>query len=246
MAQPVGIAIPSGPLVDPESGEVMPSWRALFMSFYGRTGGSTGGVGTTQAALDAETAAREAADAALAASVSHEAATRAAADVVQSAAIAAETSGRMAMDALLAGGGLTGTKTNDNALAGQVGEYVTASRASGAAISLATNTAADVTSISLTAGDWDVEGAVTYGGTSATCTNMQSWINTASAAVPASPWSAHNILAGAAFAFVAAALPTGTLRVSIAATTAVHLGAFASFTSGSVTAYGIIRARRVR
>jgi hypothetical protein len=64
--------------------------------------------------------------------------------------------------------------------------------------------------------------------------------------VPASPWSAHNILAGVAFAFVAAALPTGTLRVSIAATTAVHLGAFASFTSGTVTACGIIRARRVR
>ena len=55
-----------------------------------------------------------------------------------------------------------GTTTNDSAATGNVGEFVTATVAVGAAVALTTATTANVTSISLTAGDWDVSGQVNF------------------------------------------------------------------------------------
>src|SRR5690349_16625741 len=57
---------------------------------------------------------------------------------------------------------LAGTATNDDAAAGKIGEYIESEVLSGSAVSLTTNTAANITSISLTAGDWDVWGAAVY------------------------------------------------------------------------------------
>ena len=54
--------------------------------------------------------------------------------------------------------GLAGVTTNSNAAAGIVGEYISSSIASGSAVSLTTGVSANVTSISLTAGDWEVYG----------------------------------------------------------------------------------------
>src|SRR5260221_11377663 len=55
-----------------------------------------------------------------------------------------------------------GSTTNDSAVAGNIGEIVTATLATGSAVVLTTNTTANVTSISLTAGDWDVTGTVVF------------------------------------------------------------------------------------
>src|SRR5262249_26792035 len=52
--------------------------------------------------------------------------------------------------------GIVGTATNNNAAAGNVGEYVAATVASGAAIALTTGNWSPVTSITLQPGDWDV------------------------------------------------------------------------------------------
>ncbi len=58
-----------------------------------------------------------------------------------------------------------GTTTNDNAANGDVGEYVEASVTSGSGgISLTTGNAKTVTSISLTAGDWDVTSLISFFG----------------------------------------------------------------------------------
>ncbi len=141
-----------------------------------------------------------------------------------------------------------GTTTNDNAAAGMVGEYVEALLLSGSAIALTSGAAMNVTSISLTAGDWDVSGMVQYvtGGTT-TVTNLSANISTTSAG--------FGILGTTSIArFNSTALGTnpgngmlvGPHRILIAATTTVYLVASANFAVSTCSAYGQIRARRMR
>lgn len=141
---------------------------------------------------------------------------------------------------------IEGTSTNDSATAGYVGEVVSSSVASGSAVSLTTLTTANVTSISLTAGDWDVSGQVVFT-FSATPTNIIANINTTSATLgtvgPASPYSSLAATFNAA-ATQFQGLTTG--RLSLSATTTVYLLAHAAFASGTSTAYGWILARRAR
>ncbi|MEF1435483.1 hypothetical protein QWU86_11715, partial [Neisseria gonorrhoeae] len=56
--------------------------------------------------------------------------------------------------------GIVGTTTNNNANAGSDGEFISSSVVVGSAVALTTNVTANVTSITLTAGDWDVAGTV--------------------------------------------------------------------------------------
>src|SRR5574337_1898836 len=53
---------------------------------------------------------------------------------------------------------ILGTTTNDDAAAGYIGEVISSNIAVGSAVSLSSGTIANITSISLTAGDWDVYG----------------------------------------------------------------------------------------
>lgn len=140
-----------------------------------------------------------------------------------------------------------GSVTNDNAAAGYVGEYTSAAVAAGSAVSLTTATTANVTSISLTAGDWDVDGIVQYTPAASTSvTQLTQGSSSTTATVGAqgtfSKWvTAANVLTAVDPAWV---IPT--TRVSIAATTTIYLVANATFTVSTLTAYGLIRARRVR
>lgn len=73
-ALPVGF--PTGPLFDPATGDVTPSWRAFFLALWQRTGGSIGIITTDttnlSAAITAETTARQTADAGLTTSIAQE------------------------------------------------------------------------------------------------------------------------------------------------------------------------------
>lgn len=133
--------------------------------------------------------------------------------------------------------GIVGTTTNDNANAGSIGEYQT-NNASGVAL---TNTVyTDITTRSLSAGDWDVEGFCAYGGTGTGITASVCGINTVSATNPGGPNSVTQ------FVNSLSQQVTWVTRVSLSTTTTVYLGAQANYTGGSVTASGWIRARRVR
>ena len=66
-----------------------------------------------------------------------------------------------------------GTGTNDNAAAGIVGEFITATVAVGGAVALVTATANTVTSITLTPGDWDMSATIDYNLTGATVTDFR-------------------------------------------------------------------------
>lgn len=138
--------------------------------------------------------------------------------------------------------GVVGTTLGDNANAGSIGEYVTAN-ASG--VSLTTTTTANITSISLTAGDWDVSGTVLFsisGG--GTLTLQYGGISTTSATLGGigSYWQDNNTSpanAGSGYA-------TPIFRVNVSSPTTVYLVAQGVFGSGTCTASGLIRARRVR
>lgn len=139
---------------------------------------------------------------------------------------------------------IVGTTTNDNAAAGSVGEYVTASVVSGSAITLTTATQTNVTSISLTAGDWDVCGTVGFvtGGTTVVSASIGS-ISTTSATLGSPTSGAYFNIAGNVQNTVS---PTGTTRISLSATTTVYLVAYSTFITSTQKAYGFIGARRVR
>lgn len=138
--------------------------------------------------------------------------------------------------------GIVGTTTNNNAAAGSVGELISSVIPIASAISLSNGTAANVTTISLTAGDWDISGNVFFAGTGV-FTAIDCWTSLVSA--PTVPDA--SLLTGAASSALGnSGFVTPFLRVSIATTTTVYLGATANISTGSVTACGGIFARRVR
>jgi hypothetical protein len=144
---------------------------------------------------------------------------------------------------------LMGTTTNNNAAAGQIGEFISATVLVGAAINAPTGVAFDLTTISLTAGDWDVQGQVSTTVNATThVTAMSVWTNTVSATVPATPMGSQHGIVGinATVTPDPMVLPTGRMRLSLAATTTVYLSAKLTLTGGTLTCYGFIGARRRR
>lgn len=135
-----------------------------------------------------------------------------------------------------------GTTTNDNAAAGYVGEYLTASRTAGNALSLINVTYTDITSLSLTAGDWDVQGVVAFAVVTGPSTGIWAGVSTTSATIVIEQSSVCQP-AGAGFT---SSLSSPVVRFSLAATTTIYLVARAAFSGGTVTGYGQISARRVR
>jgi hypothetical protein len=151
-------------------------------------------------------------------------------------------------------GPVRGTATNDAAAVGYVGELTTATVAVGSAVALTTATPANVTSISLTAGDWDVDAQVDHNAAATTSiTLLQIGISATSATLPTQAGGSGIGTDPLAIWRQAAAVPGGVLttrvgpvRVSLSATTTIFLVAQDTFTVSTMSAYGTLRARRVR
>lgn len=131
-----------------------------------------------------------------------------------------------------------GVKDASNAASGFVGELVSATVAVGSATALTTNTAKNITSISLTAGDWDV-----YGNVFLTNVNGMSqfycWCSTTSATKP------DNSLTAAITGLNAnMGLHTPFLRVNVSTTTTVYVSTLAVFTISASACGGIFARRR--
>lgn len=141
--------------------------------------------------------------------------------------------------------GANATATNDNAVAGTIGEFSSSLVAVGSPVSLTTATAANITSLSLTAGDWVCYGSINFAGASATVTARQGSINTTSATQKTDGSEVNNEVATTT-ATQKHAISIPGIRVSIASTTTVYLVATATFSAGTVTGYGRLAARRVR
>lgn len=143
--------------------------------------------------------------------------------------------------------GIVGTTTNNNANAGSVGEYLESTVVEASAISLTSATAANVTSITLTAGDWDVFGLVNVRNSGTAGTQHIGAVNTTSATLPGAD---SFKMVGLPFSEAASSGFCGIVipmtRYLVSGTTTVYLIAYVSFPSGTETAWGKIYARRVR
>jgi len=138
---------------------------------------------------------------------------------------------------------IVGVTTNSNAAAGSVGEYVFSPVTSGSAVACVSGTPKNITSISLTAGDWDVFGNISSIVT-VNMTQIIGWVSLTSATVPD-----VSLYAGAQFTSSTPEniqFATPFLRVSTSVTVSVFLSIRATFSTGAVSACGGIFARRVR
>ena len=143
---------------------------------------------------------------------------------------------------------ILGTNTNSNAASQIVGEYISSSVLIGSAVSVSNNVAKTITSISLTAGDWDVAGTIAMNPAGSTTSSYQiAGISTTTNTLPTigaeNNTQSNNANIGAGGNNV---LGVGTMRISLAATTTVYLVAQAGFAVSTMTVYGFIGARRVR
>jgi len=142
----------------------------------------------------------------------------------------------------------TGTLANDSAPASAIGELISGALVAGSAVSLTSTVAADVISISLTPGDWDVTGVAQYNFAATTSyTILRSGISTISATFDGDGTSfvyETSAIVPAGNLNMAHALPT--VRISLSATTTVYLVSFGVFSVSTLKAYGVIRARRIR
>lgn len=138
--------------------------------------------------------------------------------------------------------GLIGSTTNDSAASGSVGQLISSVKASGSAVNIATNTATDLTLISLTAGDWDVWGNLSFQ-PAVTITQMFGWISATSATLPDS-----SLYAGfnGGLLLTNGAIIAPQLRFSLSTTTTIYISAFVTLSSSTCTMTGGIYARRRR
>lgn len=152
---------------------------------------------------------------------------------------------------IISPGHYTGEPSNGNALAGQIGEYIESVIASGSAVGLTTAVAANMTSISLTAGDWDVDAVLQFTTAATTSTTrVIGGISLVSATLDTTLGRSNNSINQAAFvpgvqtpAYSAVVPP---LRLSVSGTTTVFAIALCNFTVAALSTWGILRARRIR
>ncbi len=138
--------------------------------------------------------------------------------------------------------GIVGTPTNNDAGAGFVGEYITAT---GTNVSISSGVGKTITSISLTAGDWDVSGAISFDpddtttvailSGSVSSTNNTNEVNTSLFFIQSTFTTGGSQL-----------FSTGPTRKSLSGTTTIYFTTFTSFAVSTMTASATIAARRIR
>jgi hypothetical protein len=132
-----------------------------------------------------------------------------------------------------------GVSDGSNASAGNVGEYESATASS---VALTTNTFTNLTSLTLSAGDWDVSGGFYINNSGGSLNNVAAGISTTSATLTQPGTYAQLSMNG--IGGFGGAVPT--VRVSVSSTMTVYLVGFAGIVSGSAYANGLLQARRVR
>jgi hypothetical protein len=139
---------------------------------------------------------------------------------------------------------VVGTRTNDNAPPGFIGEYMQTQ----ASWAPATNVVTAVTSLQLSPGDWDVEGIGMFLPAAIT------GVGYAAAGVSGNPtefgadgsWSALSWADQTVIGPVTVSVPTPVVRFSLANSTKIYLVTEVFFGISTLQVSGVIRARRMR
>lgn len=156
------------------------------------------------------------------------------------------------MPLTFAAGQVPGTTTNDSAAAGNVGEHLNSTVLIGSAVALTTNVAANMTSLTLTAGDYDVWCNLVFtGGGATTISYFQAGVSVTSATLPGSNGDTQITVGETGRALFANVngynMPTvGPTRILLASTTTIYAVAVAGFAVSTLAAYGKLQARRRR
>jgi hypothetical protein len=144
---------------------------------------------------------------------------------------------------------LEGTSTNDNATTGYVGEVISSGVASGSAVAISSATYGTVTSIDLTAGDWDVQAQIAFTGSATGITQFLGGISTSTSVVGNAEDVTQSRFGLDCASYNASTLQVFSIapcRVSVTVTTTYYLIGRMSFTGGSAGVCGRILARRAR
>lgn len=142
-----------------------------------------------------------------------------------------------------------GVTDGSNASSGYIGEIISSTIAS-PGTTLSGSTALNLTTISLTAGDWDVYGSVYYtgSGTTSTLNWIMGHITTTSGSIGAgnSAMLIQTLMNNGIWTQTDTGGVCGPYRFSLTSTTTIYLVSRAGYSGGTVQTYGQIRARRVR
>ncbi len=143
-------------------------------------------------------------------------------------------------------GGIIGSTTNDLAPPGSVGQFFVSNVAVGSPVTLTnTNTVYDITSITLTAGTWQVSGNISLASASGTITAEVAGLNTISATLPVDGSEVNSgILTTAVSDTDAITLPPKIFLLSTGTT--VYMSAKVTKAAGTITGYGSMTALRIR
>lgn len=152
---------------------------------------------------------------------------------------------------MLSLGPIVGTTTNDNAAIGYVGEFLETDITAGHAVTLTTSTIANIATLSLTPGDWDVRGSIGFlPGASTTIAYVAGALTTVAGVMPDDTGKGGEMndlsMNGNTTGGTPLTYALGTIRVSIAANTTVYIVANSSFGVSTLKAYGYLAARRIR
>jgi hypothetical protein len=143
---------------------------------------------------------------------------------------------------------ITGVTDGSNAVAGQIGEYVSANP--GSPVTPATsNTSAQLTSISLTAGDWDVYGTCSYTPGTGTATLMACGISLNSTSFDSLVLGGYVQINANPFSNAFYLQAIAPRRINITTTTTIYLvgeAIYSSLGTASWSVNNIIQARRIR
>jgi hypothetical protein len=138
---------------------------------------------------------------------------------------------------------VVGISNASNAAAGSLGQYVSSDIPIGSAVSLTTNVSSNITSVSLTAGDWMCSGTAGFLQTASTAlTTISAATSTTSATLPLTEQGGYaalnlNFLGSNPYANV---ITVGQWRYNVSTTTTVYLVAKALFTASTESVYGFL------
>lgn len=145
---------------------------------------------------------------------------------------------------------LIGVKSNNEAVTGSVGEFISSTVLQASAVSLTSDNSSDITSITLTPGDWNVWASINLviGGIT-TVSKVSGWVHTVSASPPTAPnggsyvHMANSSLSSSNQPFY---VFVGQRRYLVSSDTTIYLTTNCTFALSTVAAFGFIGARRVR
>lgn len=134
----------------------------------------------------------------------------------------------------------TGVTNASEAAAGKLGEFLSAKTAT--PVALTSGSTVNLIQLTLTPGDWEVDGAVFVNLTGASLTTAVAGTGLTSATIDAFPnrtQLAINFVGNVQF-------PIPRRRINVSASTVVYLPLLTSFSGGSATGEGFLQARRCR